>query len=166
MSDPFTQISRTILSLLRGDADWAAIVRPGNVVDMTADSFERFKAQLQPADVPEVVLLQGDFRLQPFGGNSRLADLEQEYQMIVTHDSLRVRPVNVLKFQTMIALARGGAALGLDGLVRQWEITQGRDEAFGPKLWTRGTQRWTSILTIGVQLYFSREKLVTMSALS
>jgi hypothetical protein len=161
MLDPFTQISRAILALLQADAGWARMVKPGNIVDMTADTFERFKTQLQPADVPEVVLLQSDFKLKPFGASSRIAEMEQDYQLIVTHSSLRVRPINVLKYQTLIALANAGPSLGLDGLVRGWEITSGQDDAFGQKQWRRGSTRWVSVLTIRVGMYVSRDRLAS-----
>ncbi|MGD0462165.1 MAG: hypothetical protein ABSB74_06730 [Tepidisphaeraceae bacterium] len=162
MIDPFTQTSQAILGSLQADAGWASMVKPGNVVDMTADSFERFKLQLQLADVPEVILLQGGFKLKPFGASSRMTEMDQSYQLIATHDSLRVRPVNQLKFQTLIALARAGPSLGLEGLIRDWEITQGEDDAVGQKQWRRGTQRWVSVLSIRVSMYLARERLVSL----
>jgi hypothetical protein len=160
MLDPFTQVCRAILGALRADAAWAALVKPGNVVDMTADSFEQFRSRLEPADVPEVILLQGQFKLQPFGSSSRIAEMEQGFQFIVTHDSLRVRPVNQLKYQTLVALAKSGPTLGLDGLIRGWEITQGEDDALGQKQWRRGTRRWVSVLEVHVSMYVTRETLV------
>lgn len=163
MIDPFTQCARAILSSLQGDPGWAEMVKSGNVVDMTAHSFERFKSQLMPADVPEVILLQGEFRLKPFGASSRIAEMEQSFQLIVTHDSLRVRPVNRLKYQTLVALAKAGPTLGFDGMVRGWEITQGDDDALGQKHWRRGTQRWVSVLAIRVSLYVPRERLISSS---
>lgn len=162
MVDPFTQTSQAILAALQADAAWSAMVKPGNVIDMTADTFERFKSQLQPGDVPEAILLQGDFTLKPFGASSRIAEMEQGYQLVVTHDSLRVRPVNWLKFQTLIALARAGPTLGFDGLIRGWEITNGQDDALGQKQWRRGTQRWVSVLTIRVSMYMARDRLASL----
>jgi hypothetical protein len=169
MLDPFTQTSRAIVSALQADPGWSALVKPGNVIDMTADSFERFKTQVQSGDLPEVILLQGDFRLKPFGGSSRIAEMEQHFQLVVTHDSLRVRPVNLLKYHTLIALAKSGPTLGLDGLVRGWEIAQCDDDAVGQskreafrKQWRRGTQRWISIMTIQVNMFVARERLITL----
>lgn len=163
MLDPFTQTSRAILSALQADPGWAALVKPGNMIDMTTHSFERFKTQVQPADLPEVILLQGEFRLTPFGGSSRIAEMDQSFGLIVTHDSLRVRPVNQLKYQTLIALAKSGPTLGYDGLIRDWEITEGDDDAIGQKQWRRGTQRWVSALTIRVNMYIGRDRLISSS---
>jgi hypothetical protein len=163
MIDPFTQISRAILGALHADAGWASLVKPGNVVDMTTSSFERFKTQLQPADVPEVILLQSEFKLKPFGASSRIAEMEQSFQLIVTHASLRVFPVNLLKYQTLIALAKSGPSLGLDGLVRDWQIMQGEDDAACQKQWRRGTERWVSVLSVHVNMFVSRDRLTSLS---
>jgi hypothetical protein len=167
MFDPFTQISRAILTALEANETWSALVKPGNLIDMTSDSFERFKTQVQSADLPEVVLLQSEFRLKPFGASSRLAEMRQDYQLIVTHDSLRARPVNLLKYATLVALAKAGPALGLDGLVREWEILQGDEDAVGHrrgeafrKVWRRETNRWISAMTIRVSMFIGRERLV------
>jgi hypothetical protein len=163
MPDPFTSTASAILGALRASPGFTAIVAPGNVIDMTSDRFEQFKKQVQPADLPEVILLQGEFALRPFGINSRTADLSQTWQMIVTHDSLRVRPVNALKYQTMAALLKAGTTLGMEGLVRGWEITDGRDDALGKNEWKRGTARWTSVLSITVQMYLMRQQIVAQS---
>ena len=157
MPDPFTTTASAILAALRASAGFTAMVAPGNVIDMTADCFEQFKKQVQPADLPEVILLQGEFVLQPFGTNSRTSDLSQTWQMIVTHDSLRVKPLNALKYQTMVALLKAGSTLGLGGLVRGWEITDGRDDALGQNQWKRGTARWVSVLAITVEMYLMRQ---------
>ena len=61
----------------------------------------------------------------------------------------------------LIALAKAGPSLGLEGLIRDWEITQGEDDAEGHKQWRRGTQRWVSVLTIRVSMYLARERLVS-----
>jgi hypothetical protein len=163
MTDPFTLTASAILGALRASAGFTALVAPGNIVDMTSDCFEQFKKQVQPADLPEVILLQGEFVLRPFGANSSTTDLSQTWQLIVTHDSLRVRPVNVLKYQTMAALLKVGTTLGLTGLVRGWEITDGRDDALGQTQWKRGTARWVSVLAITVQMYLMRQQIMAQT---
>jgi hypothetical protein len=162
MTDPFTQVSQAILAALQADAGWASLVRPGNVVDMTSRSFEQFKTQLQPGDLPEAILLQGEFSLKPFGPGSRIAEMQQQFQLIVTHRSLRVLPVNQLKFQTLIALAKAGPSLGLDGLVRDWQIMAGQDDAFGQTQWRRGTDRWVSVLSIHANMFVTRDRLTSL----
>ena len=162
MIDPFTQVSRAILAALQADAGWAGMVKPGNVIDMTASSFERFRTQLQSADTPEVILLQEAFALKPFGPSSRIAEMQQAFGLIATHDSLQVCPVNRLKFPTLIALSKAGPSLGFDGLVRQWQISSGEDDALGQKQWRRGTQRWVSILSVHVSMFITREQLQSM----
>jgi hypothetical protein len=160
-TDPFTASAEAILAALRGSGGFTSIVPAGNLIDMTADTFERFKTTIQSADTPEVVLLQEAFRLEPFTAGSRAAEIDQTFQLITTYDSLLAGPMNALKFQTLLALARAGPSLGLEGLVRQWSITDARDDAFGPKQWRRGTERWVSILAIEVRMYLSRDRLAS-----
>ena len=156
-TDPFTAAAEAILAALRGSSGFTSIVPAGNLIDMTADTFERFKSTLPSGDTPEVVLLQDAFRLRPFTAGSRCAEIEQTYQLITTHDSLRTGTLNALKYQTLLALAAQGPSLGLDGLVRQWSLCDGRDDAFGPKQWRRGTERWVSIVAVEVTMYLSRD---------
>jgi hypothetical protein len=145
-TDPFTMAAGAILSALRASSGFTSIVPAGNLIDMTADTFERFKTTLPSGDTPEVVLLQEAFRLLPFTAGSRSAQIEQTFQLITTQDSLRTGPLN---------------SLGLDGLVRQWSLSDGRDDAFGPKQWRRGTERWVSVVAIEVTMYLSRDLFVS-----
>ena len=149
---------------MQADAGWASLVKPGNVVDMTASSFERFKTQLQPADVPEAILLQGEFKLKPFGASSRIAEMEQRFQLILTQRF--ASGLSGESFEISDARLRwrkSGSALGLDGLVRDWQITQGEDDALGQKQWRRGSQRWVSVLAIRVNMFVTRERLTSLS---
>ena len=165
-TDPFTTAAGAVLGALRCSSPFMSIVRPGNLIDMTADTFERFKSQLQFNDTPEVVLLQDDFRLQPYGPASNSALLEQSFLLVSTLDSLKSRTLNVLKFQTLAALAKAGPTLGLDGLVQSWEIASCRDDALSnttPSFpWKRGSQRWVSLLTISVKMLLSRQQLISL----
>ena len=155
VSDPFTRASQAIASALLAWPGFASLVR-GNLVDMTSGRFERFKAEVQSGDLPEVAIVQGDFVMHPFGGDSRSVELAQSYRLMMTFESLNVVAVNALKYQTCIALLKAGPALGLDGLVRRWQVTSGQDNPSGPSAWTRGTERWFSALTIEVEMYLDR----------
>jgi hypothetical protein len=159
-TDPFTAAAQAILCALRASSGFTSIVAAGNLIDMTAQTFEQFKSTLPSADTPEVVLLQDAFELKPFTAGSRAAEIDQTFQLVATHDSLRTGVVNALKYQTLLALARAGPSLGLEGLVRQWSLTGGHDDAFGPKQWRRGTQRWVSILAIEVSMYLPRNRFL------
>ncbi len=159
-TDPFSSASAAILLALRAFDGFTALVQPGNLIDMSAASFERFKAQLQASDTPEVIVLQEAFTLQPFGVNSRVASLSQSFQLVVSQDSLKVTPVNALKYAVMVALLQAGPDLGLSGLVRSWHITQGKDDAFPATQWRRGAQRWVSFLTITIAMDLDRASLI------
>jgi hypothetical protein len=69
--------------------------------------------------------------------------------------------VNALKFAAMSALLRAGPDLGLSGLVRTWEITQGKDDPFGQPVWRRSTQRWVSVMSIVVYMQLDRSGLIS-----
>jgi hypothetical protein len=161
MPDPFTSASAAIISAFQSSASFGAIVQPGNLIDMTVANFEKFKGQIQSGDTPEVVLMPEAFTLQPFGANSLVASLSQAYQLIATHDSLRLTSVNALKFAAMSALLAAGPDLGLGGLVRSWEIKQGKDDPFGQTQWRRATQRWVSIMSIWVYMDLNRSTLLS-----
>jgi hypothetical protein len=160
-TDPFTSASTAILNALKSSSAFTTIVRAGNLIDLTSDSFEQFKGQLQFGDTPEVALLPQTFELQPFGSNSQVASLSQAYQLVATHDSLQVKPVNALKFAAMVALLQAGPDLGLSGLVRSWEITKGADDAFGHPQWRRSSQRWVSVMSIVVYMELDRSSLIS-----
>jgi hypothetical protein len=72
-TDPFTSASAAILAALQSFPAFTAIVRAGNLIDPSADSFEQFKGQISSGDTPEVALLPDAFTLQPFGANSMVA---------------------------------------------------------------------------------------------
>jgi hypothetical protein len=158
--DPFTAASSAIVAALQSCSAFTAIVRAGNLIDVTDSAFENFKSQLQFGDTPEVVLLPEAFELQPFGANSRVASLSQTYQLVATHESLRAQPVNALKFAAMTALLQAGPDLGLGGLVRSWQISQGRDDPFGHPPWRRATQRWISVMSIVVSMELDRSVVI------
>jgi hypothetical protein len=162
MTDPFTSASSAILAALSASSAFSAIAKPGNLIDLSADSFERFKGQLQFGDTPEVVLLPDAFELQPFGVNSKVASLSQTFQLIATHESLRTNTLNALKFAAMTALLKAGPQLGLGGLVRSWEMRQGRDDSLGNSPWRRASQRWVSLISISVYMDLDRSLLLAM----
>lgn len=167
--DPITQVYRKVRQTLLDrfvavpDPDTGKpMVRPGNVPDLSDRSFQTFKRQVQPGDLPEVVVVQGAFALQPFGVNSLVSTVRQTFPVIDTFDRMTVTQGNVLKFHALIALLQAGDDLGLRGLVRSWEITGGADDVFGKPDWTRETERLTSVFSVTVQLDLSRRQLLAM----
>jgi hypothetical protein len=156
--DPITQVYQVIRAgLLAG----CPSVKAGNFPDATDPKFERVKTEVQSGDLPEYVLLNGAYRLMPFGSSSRRADLVQTFQLLTTVDSLRVAPLNALKFQVLVAMLKLDDTLGLP-FVQNWTIDGGADDPFGQQEWKRGTQRWVSACTITVNMYFERRLLLAM----
>lgn len=160
--DPITQCYQAIRTLLLNQfTGRLANFKPLNFPDMSSATFDTFKNEVQPADLPEAILLQGAFELKPLGRNSQATSFTQVFPLVGTQDNLRVTPVNSFKFQTLIGLLKGGQDFGLK-FVRDWSITGGMDDPFGQQEWKRGTLRYLSILQIRVEMDVSRQQLLAL----
>lgn len=166
--DPISRVYSTIRSALLNNQAFLDIVAVGNFLDMTSDKFDTWKTQTQGGDLPQVVLIQQNFHLNPFGSNSKIADITQTYQLIMTEGSLKIIPLNKLKMAALAALAAVGPDLGLAGLVRGWTNGTGRDVPFLPNntdqtsvlsFFAQGISRWVSVVPITIDMYISRRDL-------
>jgi hypothetical protein len=167
--DPFTQVAQAIVAALAGHAGFSALVMPGNLIDPTSSTFEDYKADVAPGDLPEALLRPREFELAAFGPSSRTAGIRQKFDLVITTDALRTTSLHAVKYQALRALATAGDTLGLD-FVRTWSIHSG-EEHDSPKLRaerltgsaaaaTRGTRRWVAALCIDVQMVLSRDDLL------
>ena len=123
------------------------------------------KGSLAPADTPEVVLAQAGFVLRPFAGNSVCGDFMQSYPIIITNDNLGLIRGNAVKYAVLGAVFRINPHvpdLGLAGLVRGWDITDGRDNLFSNEPTKRGAERLASLLSINVNFFVPRATLATV----
>lgn len=168
--DPFTQVAQAIVAALAGHAGFSALVQPGNLIDPTSATFEDYKADVAPGDLPEALLRPRTFELAAFGPNSRSAAIRQRFDLVITTDALRTTSLHAVKYQALRALATAGDTLGLD-FVRSWLISSGEEhdspKAPGERLTgsaaaaTRGTRRWVAAMMIDVQMTLSRDDLLT-----
>jgi hypothetical protein len=156
--DPFTAVHEAIFAAFQGRPSLAALVPAGNFIDTTDPLFEQFKPGTQAGDTPQVKILQGDFTLPPFGGNSTTVQFTQTYRVFFSTDVLRIVPLNQLKYQALIALVQAGPNLGLS-CVKGFEVGAGRDDTKSPESETQRSQRWAAAFNITVQLYLSRRQL-------
>jgi hypothetical protein len=162
--DPFTAAHQAIFAAFEHSPSLAALVPAGNFIDTTDPLFERFKPGTTAADTPQVKILQGEFALPPFGGNSTSVQLSQDYHVLFSTDVLRIVPLNQLKYQALIALVKAGPSLGLS-CVRGFEVSGGRDDSGGPgadkalQTETQRSRRWAAAFTITVHLFLSRQQL-------
>jgi hypothetical protein len=156
--DPFTAAHQAIFAAFQGSAALAALVLPGNFIDTTNPLFQQFKPNTQASDTPQVKILQGDFTLPPFGGNSTTVQFAQDFRVLFSTDVLRIVPLNQLKYQALIALVKAGPTLGLT-CAKGFEVGPGRDDAKSPPEETQQSQRWVAAFTITVHLYLSRQQL-------
>ncbi len=153
--DPFTRVYQVIRNQLLA---FQPLIVVKNIPDLSSKTFDGFK-EVTYQSLPELLLIQDDFTLQPFGRNSLRCDFAQTYRLICTIDQLQVWPINKLKWQAFAGLYQLGDDLGLSGLVETWIVRGGMDDAFGQKEWKRDTLRYLSALSITVSMYVSRQSL-------
>ena len=151
--DPFTQAARAIVAALQASPGFTAIVRPGNVIDMSAAQFNSLPAQAQAGDLPQVAIIQSTFSISIVGPSSRSSQLTQSFILSTTLDTLNSQPLNALKYQTFLALLKSGADLGLPGLLRTWSLSAGKHDPAGNSAAARASARWTSLLTLTMEMY-------------
>ncbi|HTW96016.1 MAG TPA: hypothetical protein VMD30_14535 [Tepidisphaeraceae bacterium] len=156
--DPFTAAHQAIFTALQNYAPLTALVAPGNFINITAAQFEQFKPQIASADAPQLRIIQGDFTLPPFGGNSRAVEFSQSYVIQVTIDTLQIVPLNQIKYQIMVALIQAGTQLGLS-FVSGYTLSDSRDSFAQPADLIQKSRRWCAVMTVTVQMFLPRQSL-------
>jgi len=156
--DPFTSAHEAIFTAFQNHPPLAALVLPGNFVDTTDPYFQQFKPGTQAGDTPQVKILQDEFTLPPFGGNSTSVEFTQSYRVLLTTDVLCVVNLNQLKYLILQAMVKAGTTLGLS-FVKSFELQSGKDDFKRPPDETQQSQRWVSVFTIRIQFYLSRQQL-------
>jgi len=154
--DPFTAAHQAIFAAFANYPAFACLVLPGNVIDTTDPLFQQFKPGATAGDTPQLKILQDEFTLPPFGGNSTTVRITQSYRVMICTDVLRVVPLNQVKYLALIALVKAGPNLGLS-CISGYDVAAGRDDADSAQ--SEKSQRWAAAFTITVQLYLSRRQL-------
>jgi hypothetical protein len=166
-TDPFTQAYSAVWTALNAHAGFTALVRVNNRNDLTGSAPGTRKGAAQYADFGEVSLIPAGFVAAPFGSNSKVADLSQSLQLVTATERITdVGKLNAIKFQTMVALAKAGPNLGLDGLCSGWTVSGGQ-ENIGLNLVagidvTHGKNGLVALLTIDVAMYMTRAELAAL----
>jgi hypothetical protein len=165
--DPFTRAYQAVWTALNAHAGFTDLVRVNNRNDLTGAAPGTRKGAGQFADFGEVSLVPAGFNASPFGSNSKIADVSQSFQLITSTERITdLVKLNKIKFQTMIALAKAGADLGLTGLCREWNVSGGQDGVGAGIVAgidvTHGKNGLVSLLTIDVQMYMNRAELVAL----
>ena len=166
LPDPLTAVYRRVRTGMCACPAFLQAIdsNPNNFIDGSAETFTHFDEQLKDSDLPEVAMIQTARRMKPFGPNSMTASIEQSLDIISTVRRMNVLDVNQVNWWTFVALYGLGTDLGLPGLVRDWNVTDAADSAFGQKEWKRGTLRYSSLLRITVSLSVPRQLLNALIA--
>jgi hypothetical protein len=153
--DPFSQVYTAIANALSNDRDWQGLVDIGLRINFTKLEGRAIQVVKQGRTLKPIAELdQGRFLIQPFGGNSRIAEAQQSYVLSVESAKQTIQLVNEIKWATLKALRRAGPELGTHNLVRDWMILDGMDQPRPQS--PESPQGWTAVLTIQVQMYFDK----------
>lgn len=180
-TDPFTLAYQGVFNCLLAWPGFTSLlqynggaIKLGNINDLTnqgqftksgpKDSLGAF------ADTPEITLSQRKFILDPTGRNSTSVNWWQDFPLVmVGATGLYVPPINQLKWQTMIALAKGGNQFQPFGLnfIDDWQVTDGLDDvpvfAVPTNAATRGEIRDVTLLNIRLHGYASKKDLFNLT---
>ncbi|MCX5658580.1 MAG: hypothetical protein NTW19_02525 [Planctomycetota bacterium] len=158
-TDPYTQVHDKLWELLTANADFVALVRAGNRVNLQGEDPEPRRSNLQDADAPEVMLLQTGGTIDPWATGSS-ASLTETYRLtIATADVRPQKWLNRVKWAICRALAAGASNLGLS-FVTHVSCT-GATDALDDKELNRGTRGWSSVLLIRVDMHIDRTAMVS-----
>ncbi|HUB26089.1 MAG TPA: hypothetical protein VL992_11720 [Tepidisphaeraceae bacterium] len=151
--DPITAAHQAIFAAFENFSPLTALVPVGNFIDTTNPQFQQFKPDATAADTPELTVLQDQFTLPPFGGNSTTVQFSQSYRVLLRTDTLQIVPLNQLKYQALAALVSAGPTLGL-ACIKSFDVLPGKDSAESQQ-----SQRWIAVFTINVHLYLPRQQV-------
>jgi hypothetical protein len=166
--DPFTQIYRNVRQMLLddtvlGNQGTRIGLKPGNFPDLTnlATAKLVLKDSQNVADSPQVFVLSGTFTLKPWGSNSQIGEFVQSYPLVCSFADQNAAAPNLFKWRLMCAAMRAGTQLGLAGLVKAFELTDGTDDILGQQAIKQLQDRWCVFGGVRVHGYVSRSYLAT-----
>jgi hypothetical protein len=159
--NPITQTYQAIRKVFTDSESLMALIKPANFPDMSATNFEDFRDNTPAGvqDFKEIRLMQGQFLMLPHGRNSLVGTINHSFPIIVTHASLKLIPVNQLKYAMFQALAKAPSDLGLSFL-SMWDMSGGSDDFSSRSPLARGVKRAITIAQINVQLNIPRANLL------
>ncbi len=165
--DPFTQCYRNLRAVIRadrvlGNTSLRVGIRPANMPDLSDDKFEFLTLKEpggkgSPNDVPEVLLLSGQFDISLSGTNSKAAEFTQTYPLICSFENHNLQRPSLFKFRLMCAFSRPGVhQLGLPGIVKGVELVHGQDDVLGQQAVKQMQDRWCVFGGVRVHGYVSK----------
>ena len=160
--DPETKIYQQLVQLLNASKNFTDAVT--KIENMTDPAFVRFKQEIQVADTPLLAIVPSLAQITLSGRNSLTAEFNQTFRLVLVMDDLKLPPMSYLKHVIVAVLSLAGPDLGIPGLVRTITMKNAKDDAFGPKDWTRSTVRFMAILDLDVNYYLDSASLMNFAA--
>lgn len=154
---------KAVWSILRANALFMGSIKRTN--DWSDGTLEALALQaLNPADMPEISLVQGGYVLRPFGSNSKSAEIDQTYTIVDVTGTLQIATVNKIKWAVTGAFRNNNpedVTWNSQPFCRGFMLTNGSDGMTGISLPTidgsaaRGVNRLVSIVAVTLSLYVS-----------
>lgn len=114
-----------------------------------------------PADVTEVMLIPGGFRLTPTGINSKAVGGEQSFTLQILELRATIERLNAVKWETFVALVRattGQQPFGLS-FVRSWRVENSRENRQRNED-NKPAGDWIAVLDIVLEMYWDKSTLL------
>lgn len=168
LPDPYTKVHQRIIEILKSSPP-IKTVGIKNIIDITEDqwnSVDPIKREVNAGDLPEIVVMAPNRFVWDFFTDSRTAKNVWTYVIGVTTETLRSGGENNNQFQNitvntvlwalMVTLSgQGNDTFGLDGLVAGYRA-RGMSSREAKEWLARGSDRWTALVAIDVDLVWSR----------
>ena len=178
LDDPFTTITQRLIAILRNNpamtGPYGIGVKSANIIDLT----EAMKSQDYPVptptagQTPQILVLPTSGIFHPYGTNSRVASANRRWILAITTDTLRlggeqagVGPITLfsVEWAMMLSFVAVAPDLGLTGMVKTYTPMTAHERGLlddFPALSRDTPRRWTAVLSIDVEMYFSSQKLI------
>lgn len=158
--DPFSQAYSKIFDALNAFTEFSNIVKLGNQINYASAVEPRRKESSLTADTPQVMLLDGGFTTN-IQHTSNVGQVIQAYTLATVTGDERLQKAHFkLRWAAIRAITLIGKQLGTLEFVRNVNITDGSGEISQFEE-SKGIRGWTGIMTIVVEMYFTKTELET-----
>ena len=155
--DPFTQVHAALWDALEDNEDFAATVKAGNRIKYNSTVEHPRKSEVMIADMPEVTII-------PLGGLNRIQlssdhiQITRRYNIMMQSGSQRANlQLYPLEWLVLKILYAQSDSLGLS-FVRAFRLQDSELELTAEES-SRGKPRWSSALTVAVDMTIPKEDL-------
>lgn len=156
--DPYTQVYDKLWDLLEGEPSLAAIIKPGNRINLQDRNPSRRKTNTQDGDLPELSVMQMGGEVDLWKTNTT-AIFDEVYRISVATGDLRPhKQLNPIKFAVLRALGKAANNLNLDFVLNT--VCQSVTDTMYDTTQNRGTVAWSALYDVRVTMKIPRAVLL------